>query len=317
VNSTIGIDVGGTKIAGGVVAEDGTILQSMRRESPATDPQAIKDTIADLVTALATGHDVSGVGVAAAGFIDRDRSTVLFAPNLAWRDEPLRAELESRLHLPVIIENDANAAAWGEFTFGAAADAKDLLLITVGTGVGGGLVLEGELMRGGFGIGAEIGHLRMVPNGRLCGCGNHGCLEPYASGTALVKGARAEAAAGSLLAKDLLDRAGGDLEAIDGPMITTAAQDGDGFAIAQLAEVGQWIGLGVASLAAVLDPTVVVIGGGVSEAGDLLLNPIRAAFRGELTGRGHRPELEIRQATLGNTAGLLGAADLVRADTRR
>lgn len=314
----IGIDVGGTKIAGGLVAADGTIEASARRESPATDSGAIVDTIADLVGELKTAASgaVVGVGVAAAGFVDRDRSTVLFAPNLAWRNEPLRNDLERRLDLPVVIENDANAAAWGEFRFGAAADVDDLLLITVGTGIGGGIVIDGELIRGGFGIGAEVGHMRVVPDGRLCGCGNHGCWEPYGSGSALVKGTRDEAS-GSLLAASLLERAGGDVNAIDGPMISAAAAAGDEFAIGQLAVVGGWLGAGIASLAAVLDPTVVVIGGGVSEAGELLLKPIRESFAGLLTGRGHRPMAEIRQASLGNKAGLLGAADLARIPAKR
>ena len=190
---TIGVDVGGTKIAAGVVDEDGTILKRARRESPATDTEAIQETIADLVSELASGLDVEGVGVGAAGFVDVSRSTVLFAPNLAWRDEPLKAELERRTGLPVVIENDANAAAWGEFAFGAGADAQDLLLVTVGTGVGGGIVLDGRLHRGTFGIAAEIGHLRVVPDGRPCPCGNRGCWEQYASGSALVADARAAA----------------------------------------------------------------------------------------------------------------------------
>jgi glucokinase len=314
---TIGIDVGGTKIAGGLVDPDGTVVGSARRESPATDSTAIVDSIGDLVEELRDradqqGDEIAGVGVAAAGFVDRDRSTVLFAPNLAWRDEPLRAQLEKRLGTSVVIENDANAAAWGEFRFGAGEDVDDLLLITVGTGIGGGIVVDGELLRGGFGIGAEVGHIRVVPDGRLCGCGNHGCWEQYGSGSALVRSTRQEAAAGSLLAAPLRDRAGGDPDRIDGPMISAAAAEGDPFAIGQLDELGEWLGAGVASLAAVLDPTVVVIGGGVSEAGDLLLRPLRESFGRLLTGRGHRPTAEIRQAALGNRAGLLGAADLAR-----
>jgi glucokinase len=252
------------------------------------------------------------VGVGAAGYIDRSRSTVLFAPNLAWRDVDLKAELEPRVNLPVVIENDANAAAWGEFTYGAGQDVDDLLLVTVGTGVGGGLVLDGQLYRGAFGVGAEIGHLRVVPDGRLCGCGNHGCFEQYGSGSALVRNAREAATAGSLLARTLLDRAGGDPDAIDGPLITEAARDGDTFAVEQLAEIGRWLGEGIASLTAVLDPAVVAIGGGVSDADELLLDPIRVAFERSLPGRGHRPMLEIRKATLGNRAGLIGAADLAR-----
>ena len=193
---TVGIDVGGTKIAGGVVDEQGHILATARRESPATDTDAIEHAIEELVAELRSDHEVVAVGVGAAGFVDSKRSTVLFAPNLAWRDEPLRADLEKRIDLPVVIENDANAAAWGEFTFGAGEDVQDTLLVTVGTGVGGGIVLNGSLHRGAFGVAAEIGHMRVVPDGRICGCGNRGCWEQYASGTALVRDTKEQARAG-------------------------------------------------------------------------------------------------------------------------
>jgi glucokinase len=308
----IGIDVGGTKIAGGVVDESGSVLEELRVESPATDAHAIEAAIEKLVTELATRHHIEAVGVGAAGYIDKARSVVLFAPNLAWRDLDLKADLESTLGLHVVVENDANAAAWGEFQFGAGHDIDDLLLVTVGTGVGGGVVLDGALYRGAFGVGAEIGHMRVVPGGILCGCGNRGCFEMYASGSALVREARAAARAGSLLAADLLDRAGGDVEAITGPLITEAARAGDVFALEQLSSLGTWLGEGIASLTAVLDPAVVVIGGGVSAADDLLLDPVRRAFATQLTGRGHRPMLEIRRARLGNRAGMIGAADLTR-----
>jgi glucokinase len=308
----VGIDVGGTKIAGGVVDERGRILATARRDSPATDTEAIERAIEDVVAELRGSHDVTAVGVGAAGFVDSARSTVLFAPNLAWRDEPLRADLEARIDLPVVIENDANAAAWGEFTFGAGEDAADSLLVTVGTGVGGGIVLDGQLHRGAFGVAAEIGHMRVVPDGRLCGCGNRGCWEQYASGSALVRDTREQSRQGSLIARTLVDRAGGDVEAITGPLITEAAREGDEFAREQLASLGRWLGEGIASMAAVLDPAVVVIGGGVSEAGDLLLDPVRAHFRANLTGRHYRPELEVRAALLGNKAGMIGAADLAR-----
>ena len=309
---TIGIDVGGTKIAGGVVDEAGTVLMTGRRHSPAMDSDAIEAAIEDLVGELRAAHDVEAVGVGAAGFVDVARSTVLFAPNLAWRDEHLKRDLEARLFLPVVIENDANAAAWGEFTFGAGADVDDFILVTVGTGVGGGIVLNGELHRGAFGVAAEIGHFRVVPGGRVCGCGNRGCWEQYASGTALVREVRELVGQGSLIAKSLLDRAGGDVMAIDGPLITEAARDGDAFAIEQLEDLGRWLGEGIATLTAVLDPAVVVIGGGVSAAGGFLLEPARSSFRAHLTGRSYRPELEIRAAKLGNTAGMIGAADLAR-----
>jgi glucokinase len=307
-----GIDVGGTKIAGGVVDEHGTIVEELQVVSPATDVPAIEEAIEKLVTDLRSRHPIEAVGVGAAGYIDKARAVVLFAPNLAWRDLDLKADLERTLGLPVIVENDANAAAWGEFQYGAGHDVDDLLLVTVGTGVGGGVVLDGALYRGAFGVGAEIGHMRVVPDGILCGCGNRGCFEMYASGSALVREARAAARAGSLLAADLLDRAGGDPDAITGPLVTAAAREGDAFAVEQLASLGRWLGEGIASLAAVLDPAVVVIGGGVSEADELLLGPARAAVGAQLTGRGYRPRLEIRRARLGNRAGLIGAADLTR-----
>ncbi len=227
---TIGVDVGGTKVAAGVVDEDGTILKRARRESPATDTAAIQETIADLVSELSSGLDVEGVGVGAAGFVDVSRSTVLFAPNLAWRDEPLKAELERRTGLPVVIENDANAAAWGEFAFGAGADAEDLLLVTVGTGVGGGIVLDGRLHRGTFGIAAEIGHLRVVPDGRPCPCGNRGCWEQYASGSALVP-TRDCGCGRPTRGTDCSKGRRASCEAITGPDDHRRRQDGDAFAI--------------------------------------------------------------------------------------
>ena len=311
---TVGVDVGGTKIAAGVVDEKGEILERRRLDSPATDSEAIEATIAELVLELKRDHDIEAVGVGAAGFVDVRRSTVLFAPNLAWRDEPLKAELERLTDLPVVVENDANAAAWGEFAFGGGKDVDDLLLVTVGTGVGGGLVLDGKLHRGAFGVAAEIGHFRVVPQGRPCGCGQYGCWEQYASGSALVRDARERLGAGGDDVQALLERAGGDPEAVTGPIVTEAAQSGDAVAVELLAEVGRWLGEGIASLTAVLDPAVVVIGGGVSEAGDLLLDPIREHFLATLTARDYRPHLEIRPAELGNRAGLIGAADLARRD---
>jgi glucokinase len=311
---TIGVDVGGTKIAGGVVDEAGNILETTRKRTPATDSRAVAETIGDVVLELKERHQIDGVGIGAAGFVDRARSVVLFAPNLAWRDAPLKDQVEQLVGVPTVVENDANAAAWGEFRFGAGSDVEDMLLITVGTGVGGGVIVDGSLYRGGFGIAGEIGHMRLVPGGHLCGCGNRGCLEQYGSGTALVRDAREVARAGSPQAAGILELAGGKVGAISGQMVTEAATAGDGLAVELLGDVGHWLGEGIASLAAVLDPTMVVLGGGVSEAGALLLDPVVEAFARSLTGRRHRPQLEIRIATLGNKAGLIGAADLVRQD---
>src|SRR3954470_5075218 len=236
-----GIDVGGTKSAGGVIDEDGAIVEELRVESPATDAEAIEEAIARLVTELRSRHTIETVGVGAAGYVDKARAVVLFAPNVAWRNEDLKSELEKRVELPVVIENDANAAAWGEFTYGAGRDTDDLLLVTVGTGVGGGLVLDGEVYRGANGVGAEIGHMRVVPNGILCGCGKHGCFEQYASGSALVREARAQALSGAMIAQGMLQRAGGDLTRITRPLITEAAQAGDAGATQQMVELGRWL----------------------------------------------------------------------------
>ncbi len=309
---TIGVDVGGTKIAAGLVDAEGQLLATERTESPAKHPHEIVRTIGGLVDKLRGDVEVEAVGVSAAGFVDKARATVLFAPNLAWRDEPLKDLLEKETGLPVVVENDANAAAWGEFVVGAGADIDDLLMLTIGTGVGGGVVLDGDLMRGGFGIAAEVGHIRLVPDGVPCGCGNRGCLESYASGRALVRRSREEATADPAAAAVVLEEAGGSADKITGPLVTAAAQRGDPFAVARFRELGDWLGQGIAVLAAVLDPTVVVVGGGVGEAGELLLEPARRSFEANVTGHGHRPLLQIRESQLGNAGGMVGAADLAR-----
>lgn len=311
---TIGLDVGGTKIAGGVMDEAGQLVHTGRIDTPAQDPAAIITGCAELVATLSqeSGVAADAVGVACAGFLDADRSTVLFAPNLAWRDEPLRDRLSGLLGLPVIIENDGNAAAWGEFTHGAAEEADGMMLLTVGTGVGGGAVVRGKLLRGGYGMAAEFGHVRMVPGGLRCGCGNRGCLESYASGSALVRTARELVRAGGVDAIALTERCGGDADRLEGTDVTALAEEGDIASIELFADLGTWLGEGAASIGAVLDPDVVVIGGGVSAAKDLLLEPARTAFRRNLIGRGHRPEPEVVLATLGNQAGVIGAAELAR-----
>jgi glucokinase len=308
---TIGVDIGGTKIAAGVVSATGEVLARARRDTPAQDPDQIAHDVADVVRELAAPRrDVVAVGVACAGFIDRTGSTVLFAPNLAWRDEPLKMRLEALVDQPVTIENDANAAAWGEFRHGAAYDADDMVLVTVGTGIGGGVVVDSRLLRGAYGIGGELGHMRVVPDGIRCGCGNRGCWEVYASGNALVREARELVASGSPLAAALSDACGGDPAALHGHDVTAVAQAGDPAATELLADLGRWLGEGAASVAAILDPELIVIGGGVVAAGDLLLGPARAAYGRQLTGRGHRPVAEIVPAALGNDAGLIGAAAL-------
>jgi glucokinase len=314
MTATIGVDIGGTKIALGVVTTDGTIVARTRRETQPNRPEEIVDAVADGVHELRRDHEVTAVGVAAAGYIDAARSTVMFAPNLAWRDNPIKAQVQQHVDLPVVIENDANAAAWGEFQFGAGRVFDDMLLLTVGTGLGGGVVINRRLVRGAHGVAAELGHVRAVPDGHRCGCGNRGCWEQYTSGTALVREARELAESGSPLANGMLERAGGKVKRITGPLVTAAAQEGDPMAVELLADLGRQLGTAVASFVALLDPGVIVIGGGVSDAGDLLLAPAREAYEHELTGRGFRPAAGIVRAELGNDAGLVGAADLALAD---
>ena len=316
---TVGIDIGGTKIAAGVVDGDGRIREQLRTETPdrSKSPRVVEDTITELVLDLADRHDVHAVGIGAAGFVDADRARVLFAPHLSWRNEPLRDALSSRLRLPVVVENDANAAAWAEYRFGAGAGTTQLVMVNLGTGIGGAIIRDGRLERGRHGMAGEFGHMTVVPGGHRCPCGNRGCWEQYSSGNALVREARELAAAESPVAQPLLERAGGDPLAITGPLVTEAAQQGDPVAVELLQEIGHWLGLGIANLAAALDPERFVIGGGVSAAGELLLGPAREAFRRNLTGRGFRPEADIVPARLGNEAGMVGAADLARQVARR
>lgn len=311
----IGVDIGGTKIAAGVVDEDGRIVARARRRTAAADPAEIDEAVADLFLELSTGYEVGALGIAAAGFVGSDRRTVRFAPNVAWREYPLRDRVVERIgraDLAVVVENDANAAGWAEFRFGVGRDVGDMLLLTVGTGLGGAIVVEDRLVRGAWGVASEVGHMRVVPDGHLCGCGQRGCWEQYASGSALVREARAVAASQPARAVRLLELAGGDPAAITGPMVTAAAHEGDALATALLAEVGRWVGAGSATVAALLDPELVVIGGGVADAGDLLLEPAHAAFLAHLSGRGFRPEARFALASAGNDAGIVGAADLAR-----
>lgn len=307
----VGIDIGGTKIAGALVDESGRIVREARVPTPVTYGDNIIDAVVALVSELTEGAEAIGVGVAAAGFIDADQATIAYAPNIGWRNEPLKAKIEAKISLPVILENDANAAGWAEFKFGAGRATKNMIMLTIGTGVGGAVIADSRLLRGGFGIGGELGHIRVVPDGLVCGCGAHGCIEQYGSGTALLKAARQLAEAGTdegAILRKLRDQAG----ELSGEEVYEAILLGDPGALRLLRELGQWLGETVASLTAVLDPEVVVIGGGVSAAGDLLLDPIRKAYLENLPARGYRPELSVKAAEFVNDAGVIGAADLVR-----
>jgi glucokinase len=315
VGLTIGVDIGGTKVLGAVVDRRGEVLAHSRRETPAADTTEIVRRIVSVIGELRESYEVESIGIGAAGWIDAPRRNILFAPNLAWRNEPLYDLIQSQIDIPIMLENDGNVAAWAEFVYGAARDANDsMVLITVGTGIGSGIVLGGQLVRGAYGIAGEIGHAMCVPGGHLCGCGRLGCLEQYASGSALVRFAQQAAKDDPESATQLLGLAGGAVEAINGPLVTQAAKAGDPAALAAFEQVGYWLSTGLADVVQVLDPQVLVLGGGVAEAGDLLLGPVRRYFEEALAQRGRLPVGEIRPALLGNRAGVVGAADLARRD---
>jgi glucokinase len=244
--------------------------------------------------------------------VDETRSMVRFAPHLAWKNERLRDRLEERLAIDCFIENDNTAAAWAEYLFGAGVDRPDMVLVGLGTGIGGGLIIDGRLYRGEYGIAGEFGHMRVVVDGVGCECGRVGCWEQYASGNALVRNTKEAAAAALARAAKLLSLGDGSVAGITGPQITEAAKKGDEFSREMLAEVGRWLGQGLASLTAVLDPAIYVIGGGLSDAGDYLLEPAREVHRRETVGAGARPVAAIVPALLGNEAGLVGVADIAR-----
>lgn len=308
--AALGVDIGGTKLAAGLVAADGTVLARARRDTPAHDAAAILDVVARVVAELSPEAGVP-VGVGAAGLIGADGS-VRYAPNLDWADYPLQDALVQRLGVDVIVDNDANTAAWAEYAVGAGRAARtSMAMLTVGTGVGGGLVVNGGLVRGAGGLAGELGHLIVAEGGPLCPCGNRGCLEALASGTAIGRMAR-EAVASGAVAEGSPLHAATDL---DGRVVTRAAEDGDADALAVLARAGGWLGIGIASIVNALDPEIVVVGGGAMRAGDLLLDPARTAAAARLVGREHRTLPPIVPAELGDDAGLVGAALLAAGAT--
>ena len=310
---TIGIDVGGTKVLGGVVDDNGKVLTTARKDTPRQGGTALTETIANVAKELLEQHSVSSVGVSAAGFVSSDRKTMLATPNIAdWNGVDLDNQLTKLIGLPVVIENDANAAAWGEAKFGAGKNQNHMMMLTVGTGIGGGIVVNGALYRGAYGIAAEFGHLRVVPEGHICGCGARGCFEQYASGNALLRHAREAINASPEVARNLLSRGDGTVAGLTGQAITEAAREGDPVALAAFNTTGQWLGAGIASLSVLLDPACVVIGGGVIDAGEILLKPTRESLERNMPFAGKHPYPQVIAAQLGNEAGLVGVADLAR-----
>jgi len=306
----IGIDIGGTKIAGALVSELGEIIVEDRMPTPTTGSEQIVDAVVAMIERLNDGQNVDAAGVAAPGFIDVAQSTVYYAPNIPWRSEPLRQLLTDRLDLDITIDNDANAAGWAEFRFGAGRLYSDMTMLTIGTGVGGAIVSQDRLFRGGFGAGAELGHMRIVPDGLPCGCGARGCIEQYGSGRALLRMANEIADVGGIgLGLAAVREQRGTLA---GPDVAELIVAGDPGALKALRDLGAWLGQACASFSAVLDPQVFVFGGGVAVAGDLLLDPIREAYLSHLPARGFHPEPAFVIAELVNDAGVVGAADLAR-----
>ncbi len=305
--TAIGIDVGGTKINAFRVRRDGTIEERRTVATPVDDQDLALVTMIEQARSLA-GAAAIAVGVGVAGLVDAANGILRFSPNVTWREMPIAERLADALELPVQVDNDANVAAWGEWRFGAGRGYRHMLLVTVGTGIGGGIVAGRRLFRGAHGFGGEIGHVIVDPSGPLCGCGNRGCWETVASGQAVGRLGREAAREHphSLVAS----LAGGDADAVTGVVVTEAARRGDAIAIEVFREVGRRLGEGIAGLVNTLDPQVVVVGGGAVTAGDLLLEPARAACAGAIEGASYRPQVPIVPAELGNDAGAIGAASL-------
>ena len=305
--NAVGVDVGGTKIAAAVVTPEGKILEEVRYPTPSS-PTTLIETIARAISEVGDGFAVGGACLAVPGLILAQENKVAYSPNLrAVEGIPLKDELEPKIGLPLAIENDGSAAAWGEFRFGVGSESDHLVFITVGTGIGGGVITDGILMRGAQGSGGELGHVTIHATGPRCSCGNHGCLEALASGTAI--GRRAHE-----MAVENPDSALGRVATrrqILGEDVTELAREGDEVALSVLDEVGTWLGVGLAGFINIFNPEVVAVGGGVMEAGELVLR----AARKEVLLRARPPSrdlAEVKVATLGPKSGVLGAAALAR-----
>lgn len=307
----IGIDIGGTKIAGALVDDSGHIIRDARVATPVKDPAALVNAVVGLIRELRTDFEVIAVGIAMAGFIDHQQANVIYGTNFGWKNYPLKAEIENQLDIPVIVENDANAAGWAEYRFGAGQGYQHMVMLTLGTGVGGAIIVDGKMLRGGFGVAGELGHMRVVPDGIPCGCGQRGCIESYASGTALLRAANELADSGAPEGKRLAELKS-ESGQLTGAEVYQALVEKDPGALQLLRNLAGWLGQAIASLSAILDPEVVVIGGGLSQAGELLLAPIREAFSKYAPAGGFRPELRVVTAQFVNDAGVVGAADLAR-----
>lgn len=314
-----GLDLGGTKVLGRLVDPDDPLaeLYETRRSTPRGSDAvggALLAVVEDLALAAGGGEGLAAVGVGAAGLVDR-QGVLRYGPNLpGCTDLAIADRLRAAVHRPVFVCNDATAATWAEWRCGAASGVDDAVLVTLGTGIGAGLVTGGRLLLGASGFAGEAGHMVVDPNGPPCPCGRRGCWERYASGSGLGRLARdhVEASGGEVL----LASAGGDAEGVRGEHVTEAARAGDPVAVEILRRFGWWVALGLANLADLVDPAVLVLGGGLVEAGDLLLAPVRAAFAELVMGVDHRASIPIEVATTGASAGAIGAALLAAEEVR-
>ncbi|OGT92118.1 MAG: hypothetical protein A2083_02670 [Gemmatimonadetes bacterium GWC2_71_9] len=321
----IGVDLGGTNVVVATVAEDGSAIYGVRSEPTRAEEgsQAVIARIASLardsmaeaerVAGVLPGR-VAGVGIGAPGPLDRKRGLVLLTPNLGWTDFPLRRLVSDALGgLPATLDNDANCAVYGEWWVGAATGAKILIGITIGTGIGGGIVIDGEIFHGASDVAGEIGHTTIDSTGRRCKCGNYGCLEAYASGPAIAARAVEGVEAGA--ETRLSEYVGGDLARITAQTVYQAAHDHDEFALEVVRDTAKFLGAGVANLLNIFNPDTFVILGGVTLAGDHLFVPLQA----EIKRRAFKPAVEacrVLAGTLPGTAGVFGAAATFRNQTR-
>jgi glucokinase len=302
----IGVDIGGTKIAIGVVTPDGKILHATASPTPRHQDHVVQH-ILEVIKDLQGGYPgVAAVGVGAAGMVDWPSGRIRWAPNNSYSDLPLQQLLAEGSGLPALVENDANAAAWAETAVGAGAGLKNVIALTIGTGIGAGIILDGGLRRGETGIAGEAGHIIINPvAGEPCGCGATGCLEAMASGTALGRAGRRAAAADPA---GRLARLAGAPANVTGETVHQAACEGDPTARQLFDQLGFWLGVGIASLVNVFDPQLIILGGGLVATGDLLLNPARASFERFVFARAHRKLPALAPAQMGIDAGLIGAA---------
>ena len=309
---TIGVDIGGTNLRAAVVDSTGSVLDVEQLPTPPS-VGALEQALSSVVSTLRVKHPAVGaIGLAIAGFLTEDQTTVRFAPHLPWRNSEIKQRLTKRLELPVVIEHDANSAAWGEYVLGASRGSTNSVLFALGTGIGGAVIINGQLYRGSFGTAPEFGHLTVVPHGRSCPCGKRGCLERYCSGSALPLTAQEFIALGTHRDSALSQEFGSRPEEITGRTIVRMAREGDALASAIIKEMATWLGRGLAMVQDIFDPELIVLGGGVAQDAELMFEHAEKVMHSSIVGAGHRPVARVAIAELGSQAGMIGVAMLAR-----